>query len=75
MKRFIAIESDSNTITKDNEIWAREAKYDVVAYSEERALELIKKQGENSRDFELIYISEAKNKMGKYLNESITKLY
>ena len=75
MKRFIAIPNDSNTIKIKDKVLAKEAKFDIVAISEDIALELIEEEGENSIDFDLVYISEAKNQMGKYFNKSITKLY
>jgi hypothetical protein len=74
MKRFEAIYTDkikNNHITINDEVFATEVRFDIIAESEERALELIESEGENSDDFTLEQISGVKDQMGRYFPESI----
>lgn len=75
MKRFEAIYTDNNKnnhlTNKDGEVFATEVRFDIIAESEERALELIEQEGENPDDFELEQVSGVKDQMGRYFPESI----
>lgn len=74
MKRFNAIyrdDSKNNHLLKDGKIEATEVRFDIIAESDERALELIKKEGENPDDFDVEETTGVKDQMGRYLPESI----
>lgn len=74
MKRFEAIYTDNsknNHMTKDGEVMSTEVRFDIIAESEERALELIEQEGENPEEFELEQVSGVKDQMGRYFPESI----
>lgn len=76
MKRFTAAYSDKNNTnqlrTESGQFYAEEARFDIIAESEARALELIAQQGENPEEFELSEVSSAaKDEMGRFFPESI----
>lgn len=74
MKRFEAIykdDSKNNHMTKGGQVMATEVRFDIIAESEDRALELIKQEGENPEEFELEQVSGVKDQMGHYFPESI----
>jgi hypothetical protein len=74
MKRFEAFykkDSKNNHMLQDGKIAATEVRFDIIAESEERALELIEQEGENPEDFELEQVSGVKDQMGRYFPESI----
>ena len=74
MKRFDAIykdDSKNNHLLRDGKIHATEVRFDIMAESKERALELIKKEGENPDDFDVEETSGVKDQMGRYFPESI----
>lgn len=74
MKRFDAIykdDSKNNHLIKDGKVFATEVRFDIVAESKERAMELIEQEGEDPKDFELEQVSGVKDQMGKYFPESI----
>jgi hypothetical protein len=74
MKRFDAIYKDdtkNNHMLKDGEIHATEVRFDIMAESKERALELIEKEGENPDLFELDETSGVKDQRGRYFPENI----
>jgi hypothetical protein len=75
MKRFEAIYTDNNKnnhLTKDDEVFAVEVRFVIIAKSKERALELIEQEGENPEDFELEQVSGGvKDQLGRYFPESI----
>jgi hypothetical protein len=55
----------------DGKIYATEVRFDIVAESKERALDLIEKEGENPDDFDVEETSGVKDQMGRYFPESI----
>jgi hypothetical protein len=74
MKRFEATyknENKNNHLLADGEVFATEVRFDIIAESEERAIELIEEQGENSNEFILQQVSGVKDQMGRYFPESI----
>lgn len=74
VKRFEAIYKDdsmNNHMYKNGELYATEVRFDIIAKSEERAMELIKEKGYNSEEFTLDEVSGVKNQMGKYFPEGI----
>lgn len=74
MKRFEAIyknDNKNNHLINNGEVYATEVRFDIIAKSEERALELIEEEGEDPRDFELDEVSGVKDQMGRYFPESI----
>ena len=74
MKRFDAIykdDSKNNHLLRDGEIHATEVRFDIMAESKERALELVEKEGENPDDFDVEETSGVKDQMGRYFPESI----
>ena len=75
MKRFEAIyKNDSmnnHLFLKKREPVATEVRFDIIAESEERAFELIEKEGENPEDFYLEQTTGVKDQMGRYFPERI----
>lgn len=74
MKRFNAIYKDdtkNNHMLKDGEIHATEVRFDIIAESEKRALELIEQEGEKPEEFELEETSGVKDQRGRYFSEGI----
>ncbi len=74
MKRFEAFykdDSKNNHMYQNGEVYATEVRFDIIAESEERALELIEGEGENPDNFYLEQVSGVKNQMGKYFTENI----
>lgn len=74
MKRFEAIyknDSKNNHLLENGEIYATEVRFDIIAESEERALELIAGEGENPDDFNLDEVGGVRDQMGNYFPESI----
>ena len=74
MKRFEAIYKDDNKnnhIIKDGKVFATEVRFDIIAESKERAIELIEIEGESSEQFELLQVSGIKDQNGRYFNEGI----
>lgn len=71
MYRFEATVKNGNYITDGEKTIAREARFVIVAESEERAFELIEQEGEDSGNFTLNEIGAAKDQLGRYYPESI----
>ena len=73
MKRFEAIYTNNknNHLNKDGDVFATEVRFDIIAESEDRAIELIEQEGENSNEFELEQVPGVKDQTGGYLLESI----
>lgn len=74
MKRFEAFyvqDEKNNHLMKDGEIYATEVRFDILAETKERALELIDREGGKSSSFYLEEVNGVKNQMGKYFPESI----
>jgi hypothetical protein len=75
MKRFEATYKDNgknnHILDEKGSVWATEVRFDIIAESEKRALELIEQEGENPNDFELSEISGVKDQMGRFFSESI----
>lgn len=71
MYRFEALQKNGNYITDGEKTIAREARFVVIAESEERAFELIEQEGEDPDDYTLNEIGAAKDQLGRYYPESI----
>lgn len=75
MKRFEAFymneENNGNLLNSNGEVYATEVRFDIIAKDEQRALELIDQEGEDSNEFYLEEISGVKDQMGRYFPESI----
>lgn len=75
MKRFEAFykneENNGNLLNSNGELYATEVRFDIIAKDEQRALELIDQEGEDSNEFYLEEISGVKDQMGRYFPESI----
>lgn len=74
MKRFDAVYKDdkkNNHIIRNEEIYATEVRFDIMAESEERARELIESEGEDPDDFDLEEAFGVKDQMGRYFKENI----
>ncbi len=75
MKRFEAFykKNDKNShLEKGGKVFAKEVRFDINAENEEKAMELIDLEGEDSSEFYLEEISVAKDGLGRYFPESIT---
>ena len=74
MKRFEAFKKDHNSrnqLIMTNEI-AFEVTFDIIAETEDRALELIEAEGSDPDDFYLEETNYHKDQMGRDLPEGIT---
>ena len=74
MKRFEAFKKDKNSrnqLIMTNEI-AFEVTFDIIAETEDRALELIEAEGSDPDDFYLEETNYHKDQMGRELPEGIT---
>jgi hypothetical protein len=75
MKRFNAFyaneESNGHLLDSNGELYATEVRFDIIARNEQRALELIDQEGEDSSEFYLEETSRVKDQMGRYFPESI----
>lgn len=75
MKRFEAFykneESNGHLLDSNGELYATEVRFDIIARDEQRALELIDQEGEDSSEFYLEETSGVKDQMGRYFPESI----
>lgn len=75
MKRFEAFykneESNGHLLDSNGELYATEVRFDIIARDEQRALELIDQEGEDSSVFYLEETYGVKDQMGKYFTESI----
>lgn len=75
MKRFEAFhkneESNGHLLDSNGELYATEVRYDITARDEQRALELIDQEGEDSSEFYLEETYGVKDQMGRYFPESI----
>lgn len=76
MYQFDAIykdESKNNHMTDESgNVVATEVRFHIIAESEERALKLIEKEGENPDDFQIDKIGLARKEMGRFFfNEAI----
>ena len=74
MKRFEAFKKDQNSrnqLIMTNEV-AVEVTFDIIAETEDRALELIEEEGSNPDDFYLEETNCNKTQMGRDLPEGIT---
>jgi len=74
MKRFEAFyknDNKNNHMLQDGKIAATEVRFNIIANSEDRAMELIDQQGEDSSEFYLEKTSGVKDQMGRYFPESI----
>jgi hypothetical protein len=75
MKRFEAFyknDTENNHLLQDGKVFGKEARFDIIAESEARALELIDQEKEDSSKFYLEEMSGfVKDQMGKYFPESI----
>jgi len=74
MKRFEAFKKDQNS---RNQLimgtgYAIEARFDIIAETEDRALELIEAEGSDPDDFYLEETNYHKDQMGRELPEGIT---
>ena len=74
MYRFYAIyknEEKNNHMIATNGSVATEVRFDIIAESGERAMELIEGEGENPDEFYLEETSGVKDQTGRYFPESI----
>lgn len=75
MKRFEAFykneENNGHILNSEGEKYATEVRFDIIARDEQRALELIDDEGEDSEGFYLEEVSGVKDQMGRYFPESI----
>lgn len=75
MKRFEAFykkeENNGHLLDSNGELYATEVRFDIIARDEQRALELIDQEGEDSDKFYLEETSGVKDQMGRYFPESI----
>lgn len=75
MKRFNAFykkeQANGHLLDSKGKLLATEVRFDIIAKNEERALELIEKEGEDPNEFYLERTSGVKNEMDKYFPESI----
>ena len=74
MKRFEAFKKDQNSrnqLIMTNEI-AFEVTFDIIAETEDRALELLEAEGSDPDDFNLEEINYHKDQMGRDLAEGIS---
>ena len=74
MKRFEAFKKDQNSrnqLIMTNEI-AFEVTFDIIAETEDRALELLEAEGSDPDDFNLEEINYHKDQMGRDLPEGIS---
>ncbi len=75
MYRFVAFykheEKNNHMLDANGSVVATEVRFDIIAESEERALELIEQEGEDPDDFRLEITIGAKDQMGRYFPERI----
>lgn len=75
MYRFEAFYKDGSMsnymIDSDGGVYAIEARFNIIADSEERALELIEEQGEKPEDYYLVKSDCPKDQLGRYFQERI----
>ncbi len=75
MKRYLAFskkeEKNGKLLYPDGSLYATEARFDIITRDEQRALELIDENGEDSKEFYLEETSGVKDQMGRYFPESI----
>lgn len=75
MYRFEAFykneEKNEHMLDANGEVAATGVRFDIIAESEERALELIEQEGEYPDDFRLEMTIGAKDQMGRYFTERI----
>lgn len=75
MRRFEAFykdeERNGHLLNSSGELYATEVRFDIIAIDEQRALELIEQEGEDSSEFYLEETFGVKDQMGRYFPESI----
>lgn len=75
MKRFEAFykneEGNGQLLDSNGKLYATEVRFNIIAKDEQRALELISQEGENSNAFYLEETFGVKDQMGRYFPESI----
>ena len=75
MYRFDAFykndQKNNHILDANGNVAATEVRFDIIAESEERALELIEQEGEDPDDFRLEMTIVAKDQMGRYFPERI----
>ncbi len=74
MKRFEAFyknEEKNGHLMDGDSVYATEVRFDIIAQDEDRAMELINEEGEDSDDFILEETTGVKDQMGRFFPERI----